>query len=269
MKNALPQKMITMISSNYSSCGLGFLKINPTHPQSNTHCCVSCNLQHINPNNNNKNGCLPTTTRRRDLLTILTVTPTLSILTPTTTNTWAQTDDNNDDFLELKTYTDVNQGFTLLIPASWTKVEKAGATVLFEDPSKGSNNVGVVVTPVRLNKLSEFGDPQFVSNKLIQAEKRKESTKDVEIVSFKERPGQKKDIQVYEFEYKLDSTRGGLKTIFSAAFVASKKLYLLNIAHSDNPQQPMSNHRRMMLEQVLHSFDVLTPSSTTTFNTQV
>lgn len=45
--------------------------------------------------------------------------------------------------------------------------------MLFEDPIKGSNNVGVVVTPVRLNTLHEFGDPQFVANKLIQAEKRK------------------------------------------------------------------------------------------------
>ncbi|XP_024979867.1 psbP domain-containing protein 2, chloroplastic isoform X2 [Cynara cardunculus var. scolymus] len=129
------------------------------------------------------------------------------------------------------------------------KVEKAGATVLFEDPNKGGNNVGVVVTPVRLTTLRDFGDPQFVSNKLIQAEKRKESTKDVEIVSFKERGG-----EIYEFEYKIDSTRGGIKRIFSAAFVASKKLYLLNIAHSDNPQQPITDQTRMMLEQVLHSF---------------
>nr|GEV08693.1 pentatricopeptide repeat-containing protein At4g14850 [Tanacetum cinerariifolium] len=174
-----------------------------------------------------------------------------------------------EDLLELERYTDTNQGFTLLRPKSWIKIDKAGATLLFEDPSKGSNNVGVVVTPVRLTSLSQFGDPQFVSNKLIQAEKRKESTKDVQIVSSVERPSQNGGVQVYEFEYKLDSTRGGLKTIFSAAFVASKKLYLLNIAHSDNPEQPLSNDKRMMLEQVLHSFDVIAPSSIgTTINNQ-
>lgn len=53
------------------------------------------------------------------------------------------------------------------------KVEKAGATVLFEEANKGSNNVGVVVNPVRLTSLGEFGTPQFVADKLIQAEKRK------------------------------------------------------------------------------------------------
>lgn len=53
------------------------------------------------------------------------------------------------------------------------QVDKAGATALFEEENKGANNVGVVVTPVRLTSLDEFGTPQFVAEKLIQAEKRK------------------------------------------------------------------------------------------------
>uniref|UniRef100_A0A0F7CYN9 PsbP domain-OEC23 like protein n=1 Tax=Erodium chrysanthum TaxID=337364 RepID=A0A0F7CYN9_9ROSI len=151
----------------------------------------------------------------------------------------------------LERYTDSKEGFTLLVPSSFTKVEKAGATVLFE---QGSNNVGVVVSPVRLSSLSEFGSPEFVVDKLIQAEKRKESTKDAEVVGVAKRSGQG-GLQVYEFEYKVDSTRGGMKRIFSAAFVASKKLYLLNIAHSDKPESPLDPEARRMLEQVLHSFD--------------
>ena len=82
----------------------------------------------------------------------------------------------------------------------------------------------------------------------------KESTKDAEVIAVSERSGQG-GLQVYEFEYKLDSTRGGMKRIFSAAFVASKKLYLLNIAHSDKPESPLDTNRRMTLEKVLHSFD--------------
>ena len=53
------------------------------------------------------------------------------------------------------------------------KVEKAGATALFQQEGKGSNNIGVVVNPVRLNSLTEFGTPQFVADKLLQAEKKK------------------------------------------------------------------------------------------------
>uniref|UniRef100_A0A803PCY4 PsbP C-terminal domain-containing protein n=1 Tax=Cannabis sativa TaxID=3483 RepID=A0A803PCY4_CANSA len=76
--------------------------------------------------------------------------------------------------LELERYIDSKEGFTLLRPSSWIKVDKAGATALFEEADKGStNNVGVVVSPVRLNSLTEFGSPEFVVNKLIQAERRK------------------------------------------------------------------------------------------------
>ncbi|KAF5751730.1 psbP domain-containing protein 2 chloroplastic [Tripterygium wilfordii] len=155
--------------------------------------------------------------------------------------------------LELERYTDA-EGFTLLKPSSYVKVDKAGATVLFEEANKGSNSVGVVVNPVRLTSLGEFGSPEFVADKLMQAERRKESTKDAEVVGVAERSGQG-GLQVYEIEYKVDSTRGGMKRIFSAAFVASKKLYLLNIAHSDKPESPLDNHTRTMLEKVLHSFD--------------
>ncbi|XP_042488494.1 psbP domain-containing protein 2, chloroplastic [Macadamia integrifolia] len=155
---------------------------------------------------------------------------------------------------QLERYTDSKEGFTLLRPSSWVKVDKAGATVLFEEVNKGSNNVGVVVSPVRLTTLGEFGGPQFVAEKLIQAEKRKESTKDAEVIGVSERAGHG-GLQVYEFEYKVDSTRGGMKRIFSAAFVASKKLYLINISYSDQPENPIDTPTRMTLEKVLHSFD--------------
>ncbi|GAB2287223.1 PsbP domain-containing protein 2, chloroplastic [Dionaea muscipula] len=157
---------------------------------------------------------------------------------------------------ELQRYIDAKQGFTLLLPSTYVKVDKAGATVLFEEVNKGANNVGVVVSPVRLTSLREFGTPQFVVDKLIQAEKRKESTRDVELITAAERPG-KGEFPVYEFEYKLDSTRGGMKRIFSAAFVSSKKLYLLNIAHADKPESPLDSHTRSVLERVLHSFDAV------------
>ncbi|CAM8954734.1 unnamed protein product [Rhodiola kirilowii] len=144
------------------------------------------------------------------------------------------------DANELERYTDSEEGFTLLKPHSW---------------NKEGNNIGVVVSPVRLAKLSDFGTPQFVASKLISAEKRKESTNDATLIDFRERKGQGGS-EVYEFEYEVDSSRGGLKKIFSAAFVASKKLYLLNIAHSDKPEDPIDAHTRLMLEKVLHSFDL-------------
>ncbi|XP_020684376.1 psbP domain-containing protein 2, chloroplastic-like, partial [Dendrobium catenatum] len=74
--------------------------------------------------------------------------------------------------LTLERYTDEVEGFTLLKPSTWAKMEKAGAKALFEE-GKGANNIGVVVNPVRLSSLKEFGTPEFVAEKLIQAERRK------------------------------------------------------------------------------------------------
>lgn len=53
------------------------------------------------------------------------------------------------------------------------QVEKAGATVLFEDPAKRGNTIGVVVNPVRISSLKDFGTPDDVADKLIAAERRK------------------------------------------------------------------------------------------------
>lgn len=54
--------------------------------------------------------------------------------------------------------------------------------MLFEEVNKGANNVGVVVNPVRLTSLKDFGTPQFVADKLIQAEKRKVIASDCNFV---------------------------------------------------------------------------------------
>ncbi|KAJ7957055.1 PsbP domain-containing protein [Quillaja saponaria] len=112
------------------------------------------------------------------------------------------------------------------------------------------------LSSVRLTSLGEFGSPQFEADKLIEAEKLKESTKEAEVIGVTERSGQG-GLQVYEFEGKVDSTRGGMKIIFSAVFVASKKLYLLNIAHSDKHENPLDSDKRMTLEQILHSLDAV------------
>ncbi|XP_057830829.2 psbP domain-containing protein 2, chloroplastic isoform X2 [Cryptomeria japonica] len=130
-----------------------------------------------------------------------------------------------------------------------------GATVLFEDPVVKSNNIGVVVNPIRISSLKEFGTPQVVAEKLLQAEKKKPSTNDARLIKVDQRPIHG-DIPLYELEYALDSSRG-IKRVLSAVTIASKKLYLLNIAYSDSPEKPLLPNTRMLLEQVLNSFDVL------------
>ncbi len=57
-------------------------------------------------------------------------------------------------------------------------MEKAGATLLFEDPATRGNTIGVVVNPVRIASLKDFGSLDEVADKLIAAERRKVTSKE-------------------------------------------------------------------------------------------
>ncbi|KAL4371069.1 hypothetical protein HN51_015624 [Arachis hypogaea] len=69
----------------------------------------------------------------------------------------------------------------------YTDSKEAGATALFRDASMGSNNIGVVVNPVHLANLGDFGSPEFVADKLLQTERCKESTKEAKLIAASER----------------------------------------------------------------------------------
>ncbi|KAJ7522798.1 hypothetical protein O6H91_18G026900 [Diphasiastrum complanatum] len=157
--------------------------------------------------------------------------------------------------LELEPFTDKEEGFQLLKPANWSKVSKAGATVLFEDPEAKSNNLGVVINPVRISSLREFGSPQDVARKLIEAEQKKSSTNAASLIAIKERL-MSDNIPLYEYEYKLDSSRG-MKRVFGAVTIASKKLYILNVAYMDSPEMSLSPSISQKLQAIVASFDVL------------
>ena len=45
--------------------------------------------------------------------------------------------------------------------------------LLFEDPEKRSSTIGVVVNPVRIKSLRDFGSVDVVAQKLIAAERKK------------------------------------------------------------------------------------------------
>lgn len=175
------------------------------------------------------------------------------------------------------------------------QVEKAGATVLFEDPAKRGNTIGVVVNPVRISSLKDFGTPSVVADKLIAAERKKvtfyqflhrmlgcfngfmsmrlvccrfqysddcffhpamqPSTNDAQLVRVQERQANG-DIPLYCLEYTLDSSRGQ-KRILSAVTVASKKLYILNITYVDSAAAPAPAAMAEAFTQVLNSFDLV------------
>jgi hypothetical protein len=74
---------------------------------------------------------------------------------------------------DLTDFVNPQQGYSLRIPSTWDRKDKAGADVLFENPEKKSTNVGITVTPVRVNTIEKFGTVESVGEKLLGAEKAK------------------------------------------------------------------------------------------------
>lgn len=170
-------------------------------------------------------------------------------------NSKAETTLVEPSLLELIPYDDEQEGFTLLRPANWNKVDKAGATLLFQDPEQKSSTIGVVVNKVRIPTLREFGSLEDVTNRLIAAERRKESTREATLLRSTSREV-RGGIPLYTMEYFLDSTRGTKRTL-TAVTIASNKLYILNIAYSDSQGNPAPPSLTEPLHQVLESFDLL------------
>lgn len=127
---------------------------------------------------------------------------------------------------DLVPYVNEPQRYSLAVPSGWEKKEKAGADVLFEDPSRRSTSVGVTVSPVRVESIQQFGTLEAVGRRLLDAEAKKESTLDVAIVGESERSGRAGAL-LYAYEYELSSTRGR-KRIVNTVTITGSKLYILN-----------------------------------------
>ncbi|GHP05130.1 hypothetical protein PPROV_000388200 [Pycnococcus provasolii] len=140
--------------------------------------------------------------------------------------------------------------YEVSIPEGWEFVDKAGATLLTRDPEKKSNTLGVVVSPSRVDNLSSFGMLDDVADKLVGAEKNKESTISCELVSAVERGGGGN--LIYDFEYRLDSTRGK-KYVLSSVSIANRSLYILNVNLKGEPPVELVDQMR----EAVASFDVL------------
>ncbi|KAG2434027.1 hypothetical protein HXX76_007756 [Chlamydomonas incerta] len=129
----------------------------------------------------------------------------------------------------LTPYINAAQKYQLQVPASWESKGKAGADALFEDPARRSTAVGVTVNPVKVASIDQFGSLAEVGDKLLEAERKKESTLAVSLVSSSVRQGGA-GAKLYEYEYELDSTRGR-KRILNTVTIFNSRLYILNAAY--------------------------------------
>jgi hypothetical protein len=137
-------------------------------------------------------------------------------------NTNADTKTSSSEFVE---YTSADEEYRIQRPSAWEQVNKAGADVLFRDPQVKKATLGVTVLPVRIATLGEFGSLEQVAEKLASAERAKESTLGVHMVSSVQRDT--RNGAAYDFLYELDTTRGR-STIAASVTIVHSKLYIVN-----------------------------------------
>ncbi|GIL79873.1 hypothetical protein Vretifemale_9042 [Volvox reticuliferus] len=156
----------------------------------------------------------------------------------------------------LTPYSNAKQRYSLMVPSSWDVKGKAGADVLFEDPLRRSTSVGVTVNPVKVASIQQFGTLGDIGDKLLQAEKKKESTLDVVLLASSQRVGTS-GATLYEYEYELDSTRGR-KRIFNTVTIFNARLYILNASYKCDKEGCAGGLESdvQLLRQVAATFDV-------------
>ena len=147
---------------------------------------------------------------------------------------------------------DEKLGYEVAIPNGWEVVDKAGATLLTRDPDAKGNTLGVVVSPSRVGSLEAFGTLDDVGDKLVGAETKKESTISCELVSKNVRQGASTGASIYDFEYRLDSTRGK-KYVLSTVSISRNQLYILNVNLKGEPDDARVNSMRAAVAR----FDLL------------
>ncbi|GIL52722.1 hypothetical protein Vafri_8513 [Volvox africanus] len=158
--------------------------------------------------------------------------------------------------ITLTPYSNVKQRYTLMVPSSWDVKGKAGADALFEDPLRRSTSVGVTVNPVKVTSIEQFGALGEVGEKLLQAEKKKESTLGVVLLASSQRVGAS-GATLYEYEYELDSTRGR-KRILNTVTIFNSRLYILNATYKCEKEGCSGGAESgvQLLRQVAATFDV-------------
>jgi len=156
--------------------------------------------------------------------------------------------------MALGEYANEKDGYRFQYPVEWKTSNKPGASALFEDPTQKYNTVGVVVVPVKIASVEQFGDLQFAADKLLAVENKKEITLSSSLIAT--RAFALSSGPAYEIEYEV-TTDYGTKTNVALVTVARSRLYNLNVQYGQSGYYgTASDAFKASIRQVLDSFQV-------------
>jgi len=148
-------------------------------------------------------------------------------------------------------------GFELRYPSTWEPTKKLIKTHSYELNLTGpsSNFVGLVVDPVKIQSVEEFGTIQEVAERVLGLERKKDGVTSAELVSTEVRvqnnASGNPELSYYVLDYKVDSSRGK-KRFLSVATITGQQLFVLTAQAKDNDYDSSS----AVLHRIIDSFHV-------------
>ena len=119
--------------------------------------------------------------------------------------------------------------FSLRLPPGWGPPPKAkrGADAYFIDSESKYNNLGVTASRARIDSVEEFGSLEAAGEKLLAAERAKDSVQSADLLGQSARRGESSGVQFYDFTYTV-VTSYGPKQVQCSVGVAGRTLYIVN-----------------------------------------
>jgi len=152
----------------------------------------------------------------------------------------------------LKSYIDTSDGYQFLYPNGWIPVQVAsGPDVVFHDLIEETENVSVVISPVRSGKtLQELGSPGEVGYKLSKsAIAPTGSGRKAELVNAEAREGGGKTYYLLEYAVKLPNQE---RHNLASVVISHGQLYTFNASTTEKRWKKVKNQ----FQEVVDSFQV-------------
>ncbi len=149
--------------------------------------------------------------------------------------------------------------FSLRLPPGWGPPPKAkrGADAYFVDSESKYNNLGVTASRARIDSVEEFGTLEAAGEKLLAAERAKDSVQSAELLGQSARRGEGSGVQFYDFTYTV-VTSYGPKQVQCSVAVADRTLYIVN-GQVFCKEGACEGPKVSQLRRAIQSFDVDVP----------
>eukprot|EP00587_Corethron_hystrix_P013495 CAMPEP_0113316038 /NCGR_PEP_ID=MMETSP0010_2-20120614/11459_1 /TAXON_ID=216773 ORGANISM="Corethron hystrix, Strain 308" /NCGR_SAMPLE_ID=MMETSP0010_2 /ASSEMBLY_ACC=CAM_ASM_000155 /LENGTH=191 /DNA_ID=CAMNT_0000172645 /DNA_START=173 /DNA_END=748 /DNA_ORIENTATION=+ /assembly_acc=CAM_ASM_000155 len=164
-----------------------------------------------------------------------------------------------EPFLRTGSFRSNKYFYSFVPPASCSLGNKPVQTHLdeinFNSKTIQGYTYGITIDPVRINSLEEFGSPDEVGQKVIDAEAARDGVTEVKLLSAKRMEKSLGSLSCYAIDYRSEGKRG-VKIFNTRIYVKDGLLYVLTGQVKESAIEDSDGTLRAEFEKALDSFTV-------------